>query len=203
MSARTLLSLILPCLLGACAAAPSPPPGSAVLYLLDKSGGMAGGFDDLKRACVVAAQELHPSDYVAVVAFDFTPKWILPFTRRQEAGKLADTLGRLFADGGTRLYPALEMSIQAFEKLPAEPPLRRRIVVISDGNTPDADFQGLIENQARKGVSVSTLCVSSGNFDAVLMARLAEWGGGRFKFTNRTANVPQLLVQETRQFVGE
>lgn len=192
-----ILPLLLLCL-SACAGRSAAPPPTALLLLVDKSGGMAGNaIDAIQAACEAAAKELGPDDRVAVLAFDTLPKLIVPFVPPDDQKVLA--VRRLLADGGTRLQPALEESLRLFQTLPADPPLRKRLIFVSDGQSPSADYEEAVRRLVADGVTLSTVCVESGTFDPALMAKLAEWGGGRFKFANSLQALPQLLAQETRQ----
>lgn len=191
------LPLLLLCL-SACAGRSTEPPSTALLFLVDKSGGMAGNaIDAVKAACEAAAKELSANDYVAVMAFDTHPKLIVPFVHPSDERFLK--IGRLLADGGTRLLPALEESLRLFKTLPQDSALRKRLILISDGQTPPADHEKAVRRLVADGVTLSTVCFKSDAFDPELMARLAEWGGGRFKFTNKLEALPQLLAQETRR----
>jgi len=192
---RRLFVLLLPALF-ACASTPPTPPPLAVLFLLDRSGSMKEGFGDLKKACVAGAEVLDREDYVAVLAFDTFPRWVVPFTKAGDKGSFVP-LDRLEADGGSSLQTALLEALHGLQTLPADRAMRKKIVVVSDGDTPPADFEKLVGKLVTEGVPLSTICISSARFDPELMARLAGWGRGRFKFTASTAQVPRLVAQET------
>jgi hypothetical protein len=187
--------LALPCLFG-CAAPPASPAPIAVLYLLDKSDDLREGFEHLKKGCVAGAATLQQADYVGVLAFDTFPKWAVKFTHPGE-GKLA-ALGAVQAGGGSELHHALREAGRAFASLPSDPPLRKRLIVISAGSTSREGLEHLVRRLAKDGVILSTLLISSAQSDAVLMSELATWGRGRMYFANKPAIVPGMLIQETR-----
>jgi len=194
--------LLLPALV-ACASPPSStPPALAVLFILDRSGSMKEGFEDLKQACVAGADVLDREDYVGVLAFDTFPRWVVPFTKAGDQGSFVP-LDRLTADGGSSLQTALMESLHGFQSLPKNRPLRRKIVVVSDGNTAPADFEKLVGQLVQEGVTLSSICISNPRFDPNLMARLAELGHGRFKFAASTAQVPRFVAQETSRMKAE
>src|SRR6185436_5254807 len=78
----------------------------------------------------------------------------------------------------------------------------KHAVVLSDGDTPPADHESVVRRMADAGITVSTVCVSGAKFDAVLMAQIASWGNGKFKFTNSFDKVPQLILQETQRVLA-
>lgn len=202
MAARAALLLTLLCFVACAAQPPSMPPPLAVLFVLDKSGSMLSGFDDLKQGCVAAAATLDRSDYVGVLAFDTFPHWAGQFDHPAEKGQFVG-LERLGADGGSALHRAMSEAVRAFQSLPSDPPLRKGLIVISDGNTPRADLQELVGRLVEEGIVVSALCISTDSMDAVLMSELAAWGRGRFIFTNAPARVSAFLTQETRRLKTE
>jgi Mg-chelatase subunit ChlD len=198
--------------------APSPPPpdpppdpqrvlapAAAVLFVVDKSGSMAGTPIALvKEACLASAKALTPKDYVGVIAFDRQPRWIVDFTTADRHAEIQERLLRLFADGGTHIFPAL---VEAYRGFRADGRAWRcavkHVVLLSDGETLPADFEQVVTAMKADGISVSTICVgASGGFDATLMSRIADWGGGRFFFTNSYRKVQQLFLQETAKVLG-
>jgi Mg-chelatase subunit ChlD len=196
MAVRALL-LALPCLFS-CAAPPAATPAPlAVLYLLDKSATMPE-FDRLKKGCAAGPATLQPSDYVGVLAFDTFPRWVVRFTHPGEAGKL-EALGRIQAEGGSELHHALREAARAFGSLPADPPLRKRLILISEGNTERTGLEKIVHRLVKEGVTVSTISISSEQSNPALMSELAAWGRGRCYFTNKPPHVAKLLAEETRQ----
>lgn len=180
-------------------------PSLAILFVVDKSGSMAGQSIALvKEAVLASAEALTPKDLVGVLAFDTKPRWILEFTEADRQAYVRERVLRLFADGGTHIYPALVEALRAFQTDPrAKRCAVRHIVLLSDGDTAPADFETVTREIAEAGITVSAVCVgSSAKFDATLMSQIASWGRGRFLFTNTFRRVPQIFVQETRQVLA-
>ena len=192
---------------------PKPEPGApkrvlaptvAMLFLVDKSGSMAGkNIALVKAACIASARTLTPEDYVGVLAFDVRPHWILRFTEADRQKYIEQLVGRLYADGGTHVYPALLEALAAFRKDPrARTASLKHAILLSDGDTQPADFQTVVEDLAEEGVTVSTVCVSAPRFNPTLMSRIAGWGQGKFRFTDSFSKVPALFVQETKRVLA-
>lgn len=180
-------------------------PSLAILFVVDKSGSMAGlSIALVKEAVLASVETLTPKDVVGVLAFDARPRWILEFTEADRRAYIRERVLRLFADGGTHIYPALVEALRAFQSDPrARRCAVRHIVLLSDGDTAPADFETVVREIAEAGITVSTVCVgSSGKFDATLMSQIASAGRGRFLFTNTFRRVPQIFVQETRQVLA-
>lgn len=177
-------------------------PTLALLFLVDKSGSMAGeGIDIVKKACIGSSRNLTSKDYMAVVAFDVRPRLILPFTEGDRQKYIEDSVQRLYADGGTNIHPAMVEALRLFRTDGrAKQSAVKHAILLSDGVTPPADFQTVALRMAEEGITVSTVCIgASDGFDAPLMSRIAEWGRGRFIFTESLNRVPNLFAQETRR----
>lgn len=179
-------------------------PAVALLLIVDKSGSMAGrNIEIVKEACIATAKALSPQDVVGVLAFDFLPRPILEFTAAERIDYIEQRILRLLADGGTRIHPALEFAARMFEQDPrAQRCAVKHAVLLSDGDTPPADHESIVRRLVESGVTVSTVCVSGGKFDPTLMAQIASWGKGKFKFTNSFNNVPQLILQEAQRVLA-
>lgn len=179
-------------------------PSVALLLMVDKSGSMAGrNIELVKESCIETAKALSRRDMVAVIAFDHNPRPLLEFTEAERIDYITQRILRLFADGGTRIHPALELAEKMFEHDPrAQRCAIKHAVLLSDGDAPAADYEAVVRRMADAGITVSTVCVSGAKFDPVLMSQIAKWGKGRFKFTSSFENVPKLIVNEAKQVLA-
>ncbi len=192
---------------------PNPPgelrrvlaPAAAVLFLIDKSGSMAGPpIEIVKAACIESAGTLTGQDLVGVIAFDSRPRPVLEFVEADRQGYIQNRISRVFADGSTNIYPAL---VDAHRSFLADGRARRcsakHVILLSDGDTAPGDFETVARDMRRDGISVSTVCVGAAQkFDAALMSQIAFAGGGRFFYTNSYKNVPKLFLQEVAKILG-
>jgi len=181
----------------------SPSATVALLLVVDKSGSMAGKKLDLvKEACRVTADTLTAADTIGVLAFDAKPRWVLEFVSPVRKEYIRDRLYRLLADGGTDIFPAL---LEAFRAMTSHPRARRagirHVVLLSDGDTREADFHGLVSRMAKAGITVSTVCILRGKFDPILMNEIANLGKGRFKSTGSFSNIPKIFTDEAKTLV--
>ncbi|MHC4605425.1 MAG: vWA domain-containing protein, partial [Planctomycetota bacterium] len=156
-----------------------------------------------REACLQAAEALSPRDVVGVVGFDTKPAWVAEFTQADDLAALTDRVQRLLAGGGTDVHAALVQANHIMSQKALASFGIRHVVLFSDGETPQADFASVIARMRESSVTVSTICIASGEFDTQLMSRIAASGGGRFLFTNSFRNLPRLFVEETRRIVGE
>ncbi len=171
-----------------------------LIFVVDKSSSMATSYKDksklemAKIAAFSAVEMLNPIDSVGVVTFDTEFEWIVPLTRATERQLIADKLSQVVEGGGTDLYPALE---DAFGVLSQTKSKRKHIIVLSDGETEEADFQSLVQSMTASGISISTVAVGKGSH-VELMRSMAEWGQGRAYFTVDPSRIPKIFTGETK-----
>jgi Ca-activated chloride channel family protein len=172
----------------------------SLCLLIDKSGSMAGENIRLAReAAIAAAETLGEGDSVSVIAFDVEPKLVLEPTAATRKDFIRDRIARIQADGGTNIYPALQL---AFRILRDDAAQIRHAIVMSDGITQIADYQGLLGQMRASRITVSSICVASDlTFDWTTMHNLAVWGGGRFYPALSFKEVPQIFTKETKVVV--
>jgi Mg-chelatase subunit ChlD len=179
-------------------------PSIAMLLLIDKSGSMAGrNIEIAKESCIATAKALSRRDLVGVIAFNHEARPLLEFTEAERIDYITQRILRLIADGGTRIWPALELADRMFQiDGRAQACSIKHVVLLSDGDAPPADYEPIVRHMVESGITVSTVCVSGGKFDPNLMSRLASWGKGKFHFAPSFEQVPQLIAQETQRVIG-
>ena len=174
-------------------------PHVALLFVLDKSGSMGAGaegstkLDLAKAAAIAAADIMNASDQIGILAFDAAWDWALPFRAVGKGEWINDKLAALQSDGGTDLYKAL---VEARRAIVDKQAAIKHTIVLSDGLTDKADFQSLVEQMARAGVTVSTVSVG-GDADVKLMAEIARAGKGRGYVALDPQTIPQIFTTET------
>lgn len=186
---------------------PTPPArrerGNVALFLvMDKSGSMDIYRQDVSKiamareAAMLAVDALGPDDQVGVIAFDSRYEWIVPPTRLSGPADAAGVKARiagLKADGGTTIYPALEAAYQAAIQSQAK---LKHIVLLTDGQSSDADYAGLIGRMKPYNITLTTIGIGS-DADTKLLTALAQIGDGRYYFTERAPEIPKIVTRET------
>jgi uncharacterized membrane protein len=174
-------------------------PHVALLFVLDKSGSMGVGpeggtkLDLAKAAAIAAADIMNPTDQIGILAFDATWDWALPFRPVGNGERINDKLAALRSDGGTDMYGAM---VEARRAMIDKEAAIKHIIVLSDGLSDKADFQSLVQQLARAGVTVSTVSVGEDS-DVKLMAAIAREGKGRGYVAHDPQTIPQIFTTET------
>ena len=174
-------------------------PHVALLFVLDKSGSMGAGpeggtkLDLAKAAAIAAADIMNPTDQIGILAFDAAWDWTLPFRPVGKGEWINDKLAALQSDGGTDMYKAM---VEARRAIIGKEAAIKHVIVLSDGLTDKADFQSLVQELARAGVTLSTVSVGN-DADVKLMAEIAREGKGRGYVALDPQTIPQIFTTET------
>jgi Mg-chelatase subunit ChlD len=173
----------------------------AMVLVIDRSKSM----DDERRIDLakVAAKEsvriLEPYDKAGVMAFSDDAEWIAELAPVSNKTELLARIDALQTYGQTQMYEAIERAVLALEQTVAD---RRHMILLTDGVPAPGDFREIAHRMADDGITLSTVSISKGAEQAMLqeMARIA---GGRHNHCNDPAEVPKILVRETRAAASE
>jgi hypothetical protein len=179
-----------------------PPDRSALQRLpvhcgltLDKSSSMAGA----KMAQAIAAAcallpAMQASDLLTVVDFNAQANTIVgPAAPGRQAEQ---AIRSIRASGGTNIGAALDLGYSRLQGGPHQ----QRLLLVSDGepSVGDCDEESLARRAAQareRGIVTSTLGIGNG-YNARLMARIAEAGGGAHRFVDNPQALPALFQAE-------
>ncbi len=171
----------------------------ALMLVIDKSGSMDESNNGVtkiamaREAAIQAAGALKPNDQIGVLAFDTDSQWIVPMER--VGGNISDVRNRisqLQSSGGTDIYSALRaayirmQSVQATEK---------HIILLTDGQSWKGPYQALVQNMNQDHITLSTIAIGS-DADTAWLSELAKLGDGRYYFTNKFSDIPQIVIRE-------
>ncbi len=179
----------------------------ALLLIMDKSGSMSydplGGtskIDMAKEAVRQAAQSLAVGDQVGILVFSDTQQWALPMmTIESEADRanIDAAVASITADGGTEIHPALSVGFDAIRNVDADV---RHIVLLTDGKSRTGSresYQRLIDDVIGDRTTLSSIAIGN-DADQELLQFLADEGNGRYHFTDRSEEIPQLALEEAQ-----
>ena len=183
-------------------------PSVAVLIVMDKSGSMSydprdgdtSKLDLAKDGVVTAASALTEGDQLGVIAFNDEPIWALPMMpigATGDLGRVEDALAALAADGGTELYPALQVGYDNLRNIEADV---RHIILLSDGKSRGGTretYARLVNDLGNDNITLSTVALGT-DADLELLEFLSVEGGGRYHYANSPEEIPQITFQEAQ-----
>lgn len=175
-------------------------PTIGLMLAVDRSGSMQGPKMELaKEAARATAESLAHEDLIGVVAFDSEARMAVRLQRAGNRYRIATDIGKLTANGGTHIYPALDLCYQTL--LTAQAKIKH-VILLTDGQAPRQGIDALVRQMKRSGMTVSTVGVGS-DVDHNLLESIADRGGGRSYFTDRPETLPRIFVKETKLISGE
>ncbi|MGQ0551038.1 MAG: VWA domain-containing protein [Armatimonadota bacterium] len=184
-------------------------PTMAIVLVIDASGSMGSFGTELakvelaKDTAQSVVDVLGERDLVGVVAFDQSPRWLVPLTPASQRTRILDAVSRIKAGGGTVMYPALQTARDALRRAEAKV---KHVIVLSDGQTDPGDFRGLATAMADERITTSTVAIGR-DADVEIMRNIASWGRGRSYVARDLFSIPQIITAEallaTRAYVIE
>jgi Mg-chelatase subunit ChlD/uncharacterized membrane protein len=179
-------------------AQPPPVRPTAVVLVLDKSGSMSGPKIQMARdAARSTLTTLRPIDKVGVISFDESFDWVFPLGVATDLEAKGKQIDEIMANGGTKIYQAVESGYEAIVKEPAS---RRHIILLTDGvSTPGTqeDFPQLERDALAKQVTISTIGVGD-YINRELLDELARKTKGKSHFVEDPESIPQIINAEIR-----
>ena len=177
-------------------------PSVSMVIVIDRSGSMGapeGGVTKIQLAAegaVRVVELMNDFDEITVIPVDTQPSGQvgpLPASQREEAINLIRQIGA--GGGGIYVRTGLEAAAAALAQSPNQV---KHIILLADGADSE-EKEGvpeLIEVLRAENVTLTAVSIGDGP-DVPWLRQMAELGGGRFHFTDRAANLPQIFTQET------
>lgn len=156
-----------------------------------------------QQAALAVLRQLKNNDMAGAVAFD-SEAYVLSALKplSQNRNELRDKIERLQYGGGTDFFRALET---AADQLGQTRRAIRHIILLTDGDTnrSPADHYPLVNLITQRQISITTIRIGADTVNMRLLSYMSEKTKGRFYHVSDAARLPQLLVEDTRQTLGE
>ncbi|TCS96969.1 VWA domain-containing protein [Hazenella coriacea] len=169
-------------------------PSLGLMIVVDKSGSMHGQKISLsKEAAIRATELLTPQDQIGVLAFDGENSWVVKPQHVENLNEIQGLIGSIPANGGTNIYPALQEGYQHLKKMNVK---RKHMILLTDGQSHDGQYQALAEQMKKEGITLSTIAVGA-DADQNLLKSLSTWADGRYYFASNPSTIPTIFTKET------
>lgn len=163
---------------------------------MDESIGSISILDAAKEAAIGAAEELGQGDTIGVVSFQTPSQWALPPTSASNLGTIESVVSQMTAAGGD---DSMEGGLSvAYEGLANVTALTKHVIVLTDGEIPEGNYQDVMQQMQTAGITVSTIGIGH-EINTDLLRTVASLGNGRYFDGNDLTALPQLVVKETQQ----
>jgi uncharacterized membrane protein len=169
-------------------------PEVAMTLVIDRSGSMTGlPLEMAKQAARATADTLAGDDLLEVIAFDSQPTRIVRMTPAKHSARVQNDIARIQAGGGTEIFAALDAAYQGLSTTRAR---RKHVVLLTDGQAPQAGIRDLVQAMAAENITVTTVGLGGG-IDEGMLRTIAEVGGGRFYRVVDPQALPRIFTRET------
>lgn len=173
-----------------------------LVFVVDTSGSMniENRLGSVRHALSMLTQQMEERDSVGIVAYGTTAYVVLEPTSGADTQRILSALNGLTSSGSTNVQAGLELGYRMAAKR-ANPMLNSRIILCSDGvanNGVATDADGIfktVKDQADKGITLTTVGFGMGNYNDVLMERLADQGDGFYAYVDRPAEAERIFVR--------
>jgi Ca-activated chloride channel family protein len=179
---------------------PEARPDATLIFVIDVSGSMdrEDRLEAVKLALYDLVDNLRPTDMVGIVIYGSSGQVLLQPTPVGEPSSIITAIDRLQPDGSTNAEEGLRLAYQmATEYYDAE--RVNRIILCSDGvanvgaTGPDAILE-TVRQQAREGITLTTVGFGMGNYNDVLMEQLADDGDGQYFYVDTHDEARRIFV---------
>jgi Ca-activated chloride channel family protein len=173
------------------------PPAQIVL-VVDTSGsmGMGNRLGLLKASMDVLLDELRPDDEVGIVEFKTQARVVLTLTPFSEGRVIRRAMRELQANGSTNAEHGLKLGYEMLRERAREGRLHR-IILCSDGvaNEGNTGWEKILENVRGESdpISLTTIGFGMGNYNDVLLERLADAGDGGYAYVDDLREATRVL----------
>ena len=174
---------------------------ATLVFAIDVSGSMAreDRLGLVKRSLRLLVDELRPTDEVGIVIYGSVGTVLLEPTDGGEKRSIISAIDRLEPGGSTYAEDGLRLAYQlAAERV--RPGRVTRVILLSDGvanvgNTGSDSILKQIRQHVDEGVTLTTVGFGMGNFNDVLMERLANDGDGSYYYVDTLNEARRVFVE--------
>ena len=180
-------------------------PTLALALLIDKSGSMNEGAPVSKiamarEAAAQAVEILESGDVLGVLAFEYSPQWVVrpaPVNDAEDARNVVRRVSTIEAGGGTDIYNALQLAYDTLRRTPAQV---KHIILVTDGQSTSAPglWDVLMTRMRRDHITLSAVAIGA-DADQILLQRLVRLGDGRYYYADVPENIPQVVTKESQR----
>ena len=165
---------------------------ATLIFVIDNSGSMAkdNRLGLVKESLRTLVRELRPTDEIGIVTFNTEGRVKLNPTTNRDQRRIMDAINSMSPGGSTNVQEGLDLGYDmAIERV--HPDRITRVMLLSDGvaNTGETSSKAMLRRvryAVDEGVTLSTIGVGMGNFNDVLLERLANDGDGNYSYVDTT-----------------
>jgi Ca-activated chloride channel homolog len=170
-----------------------------LIFVIDTSGSMdrENRLGLVKRALFILLDELEESDSVGIIEYGSHARVVLKPTAVEDRRRIERALNGLAAGGSTNAEAGLWLGYEMAAKLEFEDS-NTRIILCSDGvaNTGQTQAEKILDRvrlESDRGIALSSIGFGMGNYNDVLMEKLADKGDGNYYYVDEISEAKRVF----------
>ena len=174
---------------------------ASLVFVIDVSGSMGRGdrLGTVKESLKLLVGQLRATDEVGIVAYGSTGRVVLQPTGGGDPSTIIEAIESLTAGGSTYAEQGIRLGYEMAAEM-QRPGRITRVMLLSDGvanvgNTGPEAILEVVGTGVASGITLSTLGFGMGNFNDVLMERLANDGNGNYAYIDTLAEARRVFVE--------
>jgi Ca-activated chloride channel family protein len=173
-----------------------------LVFVIDVSGSMAreDRLGLVKRSLRLLVEELREGDTVGIVVYGSNAHTILEPISVVHRERILGAIDSLRSEGSTNAQAGIKLGYQMVARHFSGSSINR-VILCSDGvanNGIATDADGIfasVKKEAERGITISTVGFGMGNYNDMLMERLAQIGEGNYYYVDRDAEARRVFVE--------
>lgn len=160
-------------------------------FVIDISGSMAreDRLELVKKALEILIAELRPDDRVGLVVYDTNAREVMEPRSVLDKETLLDAIHGLAPQGSTNAAAGLDLGYKMARRNYEQAKINRIILctdgVANEGVTSAEAILGKVRLESDRGIALSTVGFGMGNYNDVLLEKLADTGDGDYYYVDR------------------
>ena len=170
-------------------------------FVIDVSGSMEmeNRLELVKKALTLLVDQLRPTDKVGIVVYGSRGRLVLPHTGIEQRSEILAAINSLAPGGSTNAEEGLRIGYNLAWRNASVNHINR-VILCSDGvanvgkTGPDAILEE-IRTYVQQDIVLSTVGFGMGNYNDVLMERLADTGNGSYAYVDTLSEAKRIFVE--------
>jgi len=174
---------------------------AALTFVIDISGSMDMGnrLGLVKQSLTKLVSRLRRDDTIGIVVFGTEARVVLEATPASHKGYIIDAIDSLQTEGSTNAEAGLRLGFDLAGRSYRSGAINR-VILCSDGvanvgNTTAESILEFVQGSISEGISLSTFGFGMGNFNDVLLEKLADKGNGVYAYIDNEDEAERLFIE--------
>ena len=175
---------------------------AALTFVVDVSGSMEmeNRLGLVKRSLRLLVDQLRPTDKVGIVVYGSQGRLLLPHTAVNRRAEILTAIDSLYPDGSTNAEEGLRIGYDLAWRN-SEVDHINRVILCSDGvanvgQTGPEEILKEIRAHVKRGITLSTVGFGMGNYNDILMEKLANAGNGNYAYVDTLSEARRIFVED-------